>query len=56
MVTYLIRAVNNFTGKSQQPIRLEIIDAADVDSMVEIGIMRIDDLFCLLKSTPAFNP
>ena len=45
MVTYLIRAVNHFTGKSQQPIRLELIDTADVDSIVVIGIMRIDGLF-----------
>ena len=56
MVTELIRAVNHSTGKSQQPIRLEIIDAADVDAMAVIGIMRKDGLFCLFYSSPAFNP
>ena len=45
MVTDLIGAVNNFTGKSQQPIILEILAtraAVDVDSLTVTGFIRID--------------
>ena len=51
MATKLIRAVNHFTGKLKQPIRLEILTtgvAVDDDSFIVIGIMRIGVLFCLL--------
>ena len=40
----LIRPVNYFTGKFQQPIKLEIlatVPAINVDSMTVIGFMRI---------------
>ena len=48
-------AVNHFTGKLKQPIKLEILAtgaAVDVDSLTVIGFM-IKAIFCLLKSTPA---
>ena len=42
MVTKLIRTVNNFTGKSKQPIKLEILAkgvAADAGSLNVIEFM-----------------
>ena len=50
MVTELIKAVNHFTGKFKQPIKLEVLAAGaailiDVASLVVIGL--IFENFCL---------
>ena len=45
----MFRAVNILTGKSQQPIRLDISatgDAVNFDFLAVIGFMREVDLFC----------
>ena len=44
MVSDLIRAVNHFTGKLEQPIKFEILAtgaAVNVDLLMDFGFMRM---------------